>query len=153
MMRLLIVDDDPGLRKSLALLLSAEGYDVAGEGDAARALERLQAESFDLVLCDVRMPGIDGIEFLRRYRADGGSALIIVMSAYGGDDQALAAMKEGAYDYISKPFRAEEVLLTLRKAEERERLRGRVAALEADRLGRLLELARLQGMTPERAEP
>ncbi|HKI94770.1 MAG TPA: sigma-54 dependent transcriptional regulator [Gemmatimonadales bacterium] len=132
MMRLLIVDDDPGLRKSLALLLSAEGYDVAGEGDAARALERLQAESFDLVLCDVRMPGIDGIEFLRRYRADGGSALIIVMSAYGGDDQALAAMKEGAYDYISKPFRAEEVLLTLRKAEERERLRGRVAALEAE---------------------
>ncbi len=132
MMRLLIVDDDPGLRKSLALLLSAEEYDVAAEGDSARALERLQTEPFDVVLCDVRMPGIDGIEFLRRYRANDGDALIIVMSAYGGDDQALAAMKEGAYDYISKPFRADEVLLTLRKAEERERLRGRVAALEAE---------------------
>jgi two-component system, NtrC family, response regulator AtoC len=131
-MRLLIVDDDPGLRKSLGLLLEGEGYAVVAEGDAERALERLGRESFDMVLCDVRMPKMDGLTFLERYREAGGTALVIVMSAYGGDDAAISAMKAGAYDYMPKPFRADEVILVLKKAEERERLRGRVAALEAE---------------------
>jgi len=131
-MRILIVDDDAGLRKSLGLLLSADGHSVVADDRAAAALERLAREAFDLVLCDVRMPEMDGLAFLRTYRERGGNALVIMMSAYGGEDAAIAAMQEGAYDYIPKPFRAEEVRLTLRKAEERERLRGRVAALEAE---------------------
>ena len=131
-MRVFIVDDDPGLRRSLGLLLGEAGYAVDAEGSPTAALARLATEPADLVLCDVRMPEMDGIAFLRRYRAQGGKALVIVMSAYGGDDQALAAMREGAYDYLPKPFRADEVLLTLRKAEERERLRDRVEALEAE---------------------
>jgi two-component system response regulator AtoC len=130
--RILIVDDDPGLRRSLGLLLEQEGHVVAAEPGAAAALDRLAREPFDVALCDVRMPGMDGVEFLRRYREAQGNALVIMMSAYGGEDAAIAAMKEGAYDYLPKPFRADEVLLTLRKAEERERLRGRVAALEAE---------------------
>jgi two-component system response regulator AtoC len=131
-MKVLIVDDDPGLRKSLSLLLDGDGHAVATEAAAESALTRLRAEPFDVVLCDVRMPGMDGLEFLRRYHDLGGAALVIMMSAYGGEDAAIAAMKEGAYDYLPKPFRSDEVLLTLRKAEERERLRGRVAALEAE---------------------
>ncbi len=131
-MRVLIVDDDPGLRKSLSLLLDADGHRVAAEGEPARALARLSEEPFDVVLCDVRMPQMDGIEFLRKYQEAGGTSLVIMMSAYGGEDAAISAMKEGAYDYLPKPFRSDEVLLTLRKAEERERLRGRVAALEAE---------------------
>jgi len=83
------------------------------------------------VLCDVRMPEMDGLTFLRTYRQRGGGALVIVMSAYGGEDAAIAAMKEGAYDYLPKPFRPDEVVLTLRKAEERERLRQEVAGLKA----------------------
>jgi two-component system response regulator AtoC len=128
----LIVDDDAGLRQSLALLLGGEGYDVTAEGSPARALELASREPFDLILCDVRMPEMEGLEFLRRYRGGRGEALIIMMSAYGGDDAAIAAMKEGAYDYLPKPFRSDEVLLTLHKAEERERLRGQVAALQAE---------------------
>src|SRR5207237_3186753 len=77
------------------------------------------------------MPEMDGLAFLRAYRARGGAALVIMMSAYGGEEAALAAMKEGAYDYIPKPFRPDEVVLTLRKAEEREQLGRTIATLRA----------------------
>ncbi len=131
MKRVLIIDDEPGLRQSLGLLLTDAGYTVIAEQNGKRGLERATAEPFDLVLCDVRMPEMDGLTFLRNYRQRGGSALVIVMSAYGGEDAAIAAMKEGAYDYLPKPFRPDEVVLTLRKAEERERLRQEVAGLKA----------------------
>ena len=131
MKRVLLVDDEPGLRQSLGLLLTDAGYAVTAEQNGRRALERATAERFDLVLCDVRMPEMDGLTFLRNYRERGGGALVIVMSAYGGEDAAIAAMKEGAYDYLPKPFRPDEVVLTLRKAEERERLREEVAGLRA----------------------
>ncbi|HET6580191.1 MAG TPA: sigma-54 dependent transcriptional regulator [Gemmatimonadales bacterium] len=128
-MRVLIVDDDAGLRQSLALLLQEAGYDAVGEADPEQALRRAADGGFELVLCDVRMPGMDGVTFLRRYRADGGQALVIMMSGYGSEDSALAAMREGAYDYLHKPFRPDEVTLTLRKAEEREKLRREVEVL------------------------
>ncbi len=131
MSRVLVVDDEPGLRQSLGLLLSDAGYDVVAEGNGARALERARAEAFDLILCDVRMADMDGIAFLRAYKSAGGPALVIMMSAYGGEESALAAMKEGAYDYVAKPFRPDEVVLTLRKAEERERLGHTIATLRA----------------------
>ncbi len=130
-MKLLVVDDEPGLRQSLRLILTDEGFQVAEEADGARGLERALAEPFEAVLCDVRMPGLDGLEFLRRYRAAGGTALVIMMSAYGSEDSAIAAMKEGAYDYIPKPFRADEVVLVLRKAAEREGLRREVESLRS----------------------
>jgi DNA-binding NtrC family response regulator len=128
-MRLLIVEDDAGFRQSLGLLLGESGHVVEAEGDPERALARVNEEEFDLILCDVKMPGMDGLTFLRRYRAQGGSSLIIMMSAYGDEDAALAAMREGAYDYLQKPFKPDEVILTVRKAEERERLRREVGAL------------------------
>src|SRR5438046_1981785 len=131
MSRVLVVDDEPGLRQSLGLLLADAGYDVAAEGNGAKALARALAEPFDLVLCDVRMPDLDGLAFLRGYVSGGGSALVIMMSAYGGEEAALAAMKEGAYDYIPKPFRPDEVVLTLRRAEEREQLGRTSATLKA----------------------
>ena len=131
MTRVLVVDDEPGLRQSLGLLLADAGYDVATESDGRRALETALRESFDLILCDVRMPSLDGLGFLKEYQTGGGTALVIMMSAYGGEEAALAAMKQGAYDYIPKPFRPDEVVLTLRKAEERESLGRTIATLKA----------------------
>jgi two-component system response regulator AtoC len=130
-MRILIVDDDAGLRQSLGLLLNESGYEATAEGDPERALARALAERFDAILCDVRMPRMDGLTFLRRYRAEHGTALLLMMSAHGGEDAAIAAMREGAYDYLHKPFKPDEVLLTLRKAEERERLKREVESLRA----------------------
>jgi len=151
MRKVLVVDDEPGLRQSLGLLLSDAGYAVTAESDGRKALDRALAEPFDLVLCDVRMPEMDGLTFLRTYRSRGGVALVIVMSAYGGEDAALAAMKEGAYDYLPKPFRPDEVVLTLRKAEERERLGRDVAGLRAQLASGPLERGLVAESRPMRA--
>ncbi|MCZ6758888.1 MAG: sigma-54 dependent transcriptional regulator [Gemmatimonadetes bacterium] len=131
-MKILIVDDEPNLRKSLALLLSEEGHDVATEGSPSAALSLAKSEAFDIVISDVRMPEMDGIELLRRLKEEKVASLVIMMSAYGSEDAAIAAMREGAYDYIPKPFRPDEVLLAIRKAEERERLQGQVDMLSAE---------------------
>jgi two-component system response regulator AtoC len=130
-MRLLIVDDDADLRQSLSLLLREAGHEIVAEADPEEALRRAVAETFDAILCDVRMPRLDGLAFLQRYRSERGSALLIMMSAFGNEDAAIAAMREGAYDYLRKPFRPDEVLLTVRKAEERERLRREVETLRS----------------------
>jgi two-component system response regulator AtoC len=121
--RVLIVDDDESLRDSLALVLGAEGFDVATAADGERALERLEDSAPDIVLCDLRMPGIDGLELvpeLVRRRPD---AAVILMSAWATDELALEAMRRGAYDYLAKPFQPSEAVLAIRKAQERERLR------------------------------
>lgn len=128
-MKILVVDDELGLRHTLTLILQAEGHEVRAASDGASALVMLAAESVDLVLCDVRMAGMDGLAFLDRHKAEGGSALVIMMSAYGDDEAALEAIRRGAYDFIAKPFRADQVLLVVGKAIEREQLQRTVAQL------------------------
>lgn len=120
--RILIIDDEEGIRTSLELILSDEGFDVWLAHDAESGLEAAQRRSFDVVLCDVRMPGRSGLEILPDLVDEQPSATVIVMSAHGDFDQALDAVRRGAYDYLAKPFQTDELLLTIRKAEERERL-------------------------------
>jgi two-component system response regulator AtoC len=128
-LKILAIDDDAGLRKSLTLILEDEGHDVRVAGDGEEGLSVAVAERPDLILCDIRMPKLDGLGFLERYAEEGGEALVIVMTAYGSAELAVEAMKRGAYDYIPKPFGADEVALTIRKAEEREQLRREVGRL------------------------
>lgn len=123
--RILIIDDEPGLRHTLTLLLRDEGFDVVSAGDGEAGLQAAVAESPDLILCDVRMPRLGGLEFLARYREASGDALVIMMSAYGTLDTALEAMRQGAYDYVSKPFNADEVVLTLGAEGPQSRRGGR----------------------------
>jgi len=129
-MNILVVDDELGLRHTLTLILEGEGHRIRAAATGEEALAQLADEEADLVLCDVRMPVLDGLGFLERYRRVSGRALVIMMSAYGDDDAALDAMKRGAYDFIQKPFRADQVILTLNKAIEREGLRRKVQSLE-----------------------
>lgn len=121
--RILIVDDEESFRNVLTVILRKEGYEVEGAANGEEGLNKISSAAFDHVLCDIRMPQMDGLEFLQESKKAGMDAPIIMMSAYGTIDTAIEAMKLGAYDYISKPFKPDEIILTLKKAEERERLR------------------------------
>ena len=131
MKRILVVDDEASIRLTLTSMLGHHGYQVLSAERANEALEILKKEDIDVVLADVRMPDMDGIELTRQIIADQTPVTIIVMSAYGSVESAIEAMKAGAYDYITKPFKTDEVYLTLKKADERESLRKENAALKA----------------------
>jgi two-component system response regulator AtoC len=150
-MNILVVDDELGLRHTLTLILQADGHEVRSASDGASALERLAEGPADLIVCDVRMPGLDGLTFLERYQQMGGSALVLMMSAYGDDEAALEAIRRGAYDFIPKPFRADQVLLVVRKAIEREGLRREVAQLH-DELVALRAPTGIVGRSPKIAQ-
>lgn len=128
--KILIVDDEPNMLHMLSAILTHDGFEVHSAQRAGHALELAEKTSFDFILSDVRMPGMDGIQLLEQLKGRGVDVIVILMSAYGTIDLALEAMRKGAYDYISKPFKTDEVVLTLRKAAERERLRREVIRLK-----------------------
>ncbi len=121
--KILVVDDEENLRHMLQVLLKKHGYYAETAPDGSRAVEMALADDYAFILCDIRMPVMDGPEFLEKIIGTGRHAVIIMMSAYGTIDTAIECMKQGAYDYISKPFKSDEILLVLKKAEERERLK------------------------------
>jgi two-component system, NtrC family, response regulator AtoC len=123
MKRLLIIDDEENMRHMLAAMLARHGYTISSARDGVEATGLVQSTTFDFILCDIRMPTMSGLEFLKENSDVLGDSTVIMMSAYGSVDLALEAMKTGAYDFISKPFKTDEVLLTLKKAEEREQLK------------------------------
>ncbi len=121
--QILIVDDEAPMRHMLRMVLERDGYAVAEAASGCQALDRLQTGHYGLILCDIRMPEMDGLTFLKEKQQLQLGGTVIMMSAYGSIDTAVECMKQGAYDYISKPFRPDEILLTVRKAEERLLLR------------------------------
>jgi two-component system response regulator AtoC len=149
--RLLIVDDEDGVRSSLSLLLDEEGYEVETAENAEAALAHVKRGQFDLVLCDVRMPGRDGLALLPDLLDLQPEAPVLMMSAYGAADRALQAIRLGACDYIAKPFEPQELVVLLRKTEERERLRRENRRLQLE-LGKRHDLKSLVAVSPEMQE-
>ncbi len=120
--RILVVDDEVNICNALSTLLEKRGYDAKGIGTAAEAFRYLEETPADLVITDVRMPGMDGIEFLRRLKGKWPSTEVVIMTAFGSIDAAVEAMRLGAYDYLTKPVDRERFPMVVEKALERHAL-------------------------------
>ncbi len=120
--KILVVDDEENIRFAVSNILTTNGYSVAAASNGKDAFLELKKLSYDFVICDVRMPGMDGMELLRTLQHNRMETTVIMMSAYGNIDSAIEAIKAGAYDYIPKPFKPDDLVLTVKKAEERLKL-------------------------------
>lgn len=120
--RVLVVDDDEITCNLLEEVLSKEGYAVHKALDGREAIDRGEKQTYDVVLSDIKMIDVDGMEVLRAYRQRSPETIIIMMTAFGSIETAIRAIKEGAYDYVSKPFKLDEIKLTLQRALEQRRL-------------------------------
>lgn len=129
-LRILVVDDEESIRHMLSLVLKKEGYTVRAVDNGEEGLKELLAGEWDIVFCDVRMPKMGGLELLDELDERDVNTTVIVMSAFGNRELAIEALKRGAYDYIDKPFKKDEVILTILKAEERLQLKRENEALK-----------------------
>ena len=148
--RILIIDDEKNMRHMLQTMLTRYGYKVSTANDGVQGLAMIDAQAFDFILCDVKMPQMNGMDFLKAGRDRLHNTTVIMMSAFGSIDMAIEAMKLGAYDFISKPFKNEEIRLTIKKAEERERLKKENIELKdrIQRMGGNLTFGSMVGKSP-----
>jgi two-component system response regulator PilR (NtrC family) len=105
--KILVADDEQSMREFLEIMLKKEGYKVSLASNGEEVVKRIDNDLFDLVLLDIRMPKLDGISALKRIKAVAPETIVIMITAYASADTAIKAMKEGAYDYITKPFKVE----------------------------------------------
>jgi len=117
--KILVVDDDEIVRDIIISLLSSEGYTVKSAQNGLDAIETLKMENIKMVITDLRMPGADGIEVLKEAIKMDPDRAVIILTAYGTLDTALKAIQEGAYDYMTKPFKMEEMIIRVNNAYER----------------------------------
>ncbi|GAB4436540.1 MAG: sigma-54 dependent transcriptional regulator [bacterium] len=122
MAKILIIDDEVGIRQMLKTVLEKSGYDIELAENGFVGLEKVKNELFDIVLCDIKMPEMDGFKFLEEINKLDISLTVIMMTSFGSVDTAVEAIRKGAYDYISKPFKSDEVIIAIKKAEERQKL-------------------------------
>jgi two-component system, NtrC family, response regulator PilR len=120
--KILVVDDEQSLRDVLSIMLKRAGYAVTSVADGEEAIEQVQKEIFDLVITDLRMPKVDGMEVLRAVKSTSPETVVLIITAFATADSAVEAMKQGAYDYLTKPFQVDEVQLIIRNALEKRRL-------------------------------
>ncbi len=120
--KILIVDDEKSMCEFLEIMLKKDGYDITSTTSGENAMDLLDNNLYSMVLTDVRMPGVNGFEVLRKTKEVSPDTVVIMITAYGSPEGAVNAIKEGAYDYITKPFRVEDVKLTIKKSLERSNL-------------------------------
>src|SRR6188472_2013254 len=119
---ILIIDDEKAIRKTLTEILSFEGYKIDEASDGEEGLRTFKDKTYDVVLCDIKMPKLDGIEFLQKAGEINPDIPIIMISGHGNIETAVEAVKKGAYDYISKPPDLNRLLITIRNAMEKNSL-------------------------------
>ena len=136
---ILIIDDEKAIRKTLTEILSFEGYKIDEAADGEEGLKKFKEKTFDLVLCDIKMPKMDGIEFLEKAGEVNADVPIIMISGHGNIETAVEAVKKGAYDYISKPPDLNRLLITIRNAMDKSTLVSEAKVLKR-RVSRVQEM-------------
>jgi len=120
--KILVADDEQSMREFLDIMLKKEGYKVSLASNGEEALKLVEKDIFDLVLMDIRMPKLDGIATLKKIKATSPETVVIMITAYASTDTAIKAMKEGAYDYVTKPFKIDEIKMIIKNALEKKNL-------------------------------
>jgi two-component system, NtrC family, response regulator HydG len=128
--KILIAEDEEITLRHLLSTLQKEGYEVAGLSNGLKALERMGEENFDVLIADIKMPGLTGLELLEKIKEKDTGPEVIIITGYGSIDSAVAAMKNGAYDYITKPFDLDELVLKVKKIYEKKSLKKEITALK-----------------------
>ncbi|HUS03210.1 MAG TPA: sigma-54 dependent transcriptional regulator [Chitinophagaceae bacterium] len=139
MAAILIIDDEKSIRKTLTEILSYEGYKIDEASDGEEGLKKFKEKTYDLILCDIKMPKLDGIEFLEKAKQINPDVPIIIISGHGNIETAVEAVKKGAYDYISKPPDLNRMLITLRNAMDKTTLVAETKVLKR-KVGKVQEI-------------
>lgn len=149
--KILIVEDEKSMREVLKILLEGENYLVTPASDGLEGISYIDKDIFDLVITDVKMPRIDGLELLRKTKEISPDTLVIMITAFGTAESAIEAMKLGAYDYINKPFKIDEIRLIVKKAIEKKRLREEISLLR-EKVKTSYALENIIGKSPKMQE-
>lgn len=144
---LLVVDDDLSMREMLEVMLTSEGYNVEYAEGGTRAIHMLEEKNYDLILCDIRMGSVDGLAVLREAKSRQPQTVVIMISAFATTETAVEAMKDGAYDYIPKPFNVDEIKQTIKNALDRRTLEHEKEILDAE-LKETYHFGRIVGNSP-----
>lgn len=128
--RVMVVDDEENIREVLSSYLDTLGYEVVTASDGQDALERFEAGTFDLIVSDLLMPTIDGLELLKQIREKDRNVIFLMITGYPSIETAVEAIKKGAYDYITKPFHMEDVKLRIERSFEKKNLRERISTIQ-----------------------
>ncbi len=147
MQRIHVIDDEPIIHEVLGELLSSEGYSVEISANGPEALKKHETETFDLVLLDLLMPGMNGIDVLKELKKRQPDIVIIIITAYASVESAITAMKIGAYDYIQKPFKHDELLLTVKRAVSHKKLQDENIRLKGE-LKKKFSFSNIIGKSP-----
>lgn len=150
-MRVLIVDDERAIRNSLKEILTDEGYDADIAEDGAAAISKVEKEKFDMIFCDIKMPGMDGIEVLDKLVEMGVDAAVVMISGHGDIDTAVECIKKGAFDFVQKPLDLNRILITVKNASERQTLASQNKVLKkrvygADMIGESAPMLHIREM-------
>lgn len=145
-MKILVIDDERAIRNSLREILSDEGYEVDVAEDGLSGLEKARAERFDVVFCDIKMPGMDGLEVLASLCKDGTDSAVVMISGHGDIDTAVECIKKGAFDFIQKPLDLNRILITIKNATDKVSLVKETRILKKKVLGGVEMIGESEGM-------